>query len=81
MDDLKADQVLFIFPLHLLNLHGVLKDERVFISFCVGQSKRGMLILKGLRPICVFSVVLKKRAATLYILCSCIHQHVDMSCY
>lgn len=69
MDDLKADQVLFIFPLHLLNLHGVLKDERVFISFCVGQSKRGMLILKGLRPyLCFFSGFKKKSCHFIYIM-------------
>lgn len=39
MDNLKADQALFIFPLNLLNLEGVLKDERVFGSFYVDLSQ------------------------------------------
>ena len=33
MDDLKVYQALFIFPLNLLNLNGVLKEERAFGSF------------------------------------------------
>lgn len=39
MDNLKADQALFTFPLNLFNLDGVLKDERAFGSFYVDLSQ------------------------------------------
>lgn len=39
MNNLKAVQALLIFPLNLLTLNGVLKDERAFGSFYIDPSK------------------------------------------